>query len=180
MSARGFDEASYEHLLPALYGELRKIACKTMERFPPSYTLQPTALVHEAWLRLEATEDTHWQSQVHYLAAAADAMRHVLIDRARKRRAVRNGGNLERINIEHLDIPIDSDNDEQMVAVSDAVEKLATEHPEVAELVKLRFFGGLDVPEAAQVLGMPRTTAYRRWKFAASWLTRDLRGEGEP
>lgn len=177
MSARAFGEGSCRDMLPALYGELRKIACKTMERLPPSCTLQPTALVHEAWLRLETTEDVHWQSQVHYLAAAADAMRHILIDRARRRRATRHGGKFERIDIEQLEIPVHADNDEHMIAVSDAVEKLAVEHPEVAQLAKLRLFGGLDIPQAALILGVPRTTAYRRWKFATSWLTRDLQGE---
>lgn len=179
MSGREFGEVSCKDLLPALYGELHKIACKTMERLPPSCTLQPTALVHEAWLRLETSDDVRWQSQVHYLAAAADAMRHILIDRARKRRAVRHGGNFERIDIEQLEIPVHADNDEHMIAVSDAVEKLAVEHPDAAELAKLRFFGGLDIPQAALILGLPRTTAYRRWKFVTSWLTRDLRGASE-
>lgn len=179
MSAREFGEVSYREVLPALYGELRKIACKTMERLPPGCTLQPTALVHEAWLRLETTEDVRWQSQVHYLAAAADTMRHILIDRARRRRAARHGGTFERIDIEQLEIPVHADDDEQMIAVSDAVEKLAVEHPEAAELAKLRLFGGLDIPQAALILGVPRTTAYRRWKFATSWLTRDLRDASE-
>lgn len=162
-------------LLPAVYAELRRIASANMARMPPSGTLQPTALVHEAWLRLGGAEKTDWQSRAHFLAAAAEAMRHILIDRARQRSTVRHGGDQQRLDIEHIDIPINTDDDERLLAISAAVDKLAVEHPQIAELVKLRCFVGLETAEAAKVLGIPRATAYRRWQFARTWLYKELR-----
>jgi RNA polymerase sigma factor (TIGR02999 family) len=161
-------------LLPSVYGELRRIAAATMAKLPRGCTLQPTALVHEAWLRLGGARDADWQSRAHFLAAAAEAMRHILIDRARQRRAIRHGGDQQRVAIDHLEIPIDINDDERLLAISAAVEKLAARHPEVAELVKLRCFAGLDVAEAAQTLGIARTTAYRRWEFGRTWLYNEL------
>ncbi len=162
-------------LLPAVYRELHRIATANMARMPAGGTLQPTALVHEAWLRLGGTEKSSWQSRAHFLAAAAEAMRHILIDRARQRSSMRHGGNQERVDIEHIDIPIDTEDDERLLAISAAVDKLTAEHPQTAELVKLRCFVGLEVAEAARVLGIPRATAYRRWQFARTWLYRELR-----
>ena len=162
-------------LLPAVYRELRRIATANMARMPLGCTLQPTALVHEAWLRLGGTDKASWQSRAHFLAAAAEAMRHILIDRARQRSSMRHGGNQQRVDIEHIDIPVDTDDDERLLAISAAVDKLTDEHPQIAELVKLRCFVGLEVTEAARVLGIPRATAYRRWQFARTWLYRELR-----
>jgi RNA polymerase sigma factor (TIGR02999 family) len=162
-------------LLPAVYEELRRIASANMARLPFSGTLQPTALVHEAWLRLGGSERASWQSRAHFLAAAAEAMRHILIDRARQRSAMRHGGKQQRVDIEHIDVPIDTEDDDTLVAISAAVDKLTLEHPQVAELVKLRCFVGLEVAEAAQVLNIPRATAYRRWTFARTWLYQELR-----
>ena len=162
-------------LLPSVYGELRKIAAATMAKLPAGSTLQPTALVHEAWLRLGGTRDADWQSRAHFLAAAAEAMRHILIDRARQRRAIRHGGDQQRVAIDHLEIPIDTNDDECLLAIGAAVDKLAAQHPEVAELVKLRCFAGLDISEVAQALGIARTTAYRRWEFGRTWLYNELR-----
>jgi RNA polymerase sigma factor (TIGR02999 family) len=162
-------------LLPLVYEELRRLAAAQMARKPCGATLQPTALVHEAWLRLGGPDQREWRNRAHFFAAAAEAMRHILIDRARQRRAVRHGGGQQRIDLDAIEIPIDAENDDQLIAISEAVDKLALEHPEAAELVKLRCFAGLEVSEAARTLGIPRTTAYRRWMFARTWLYRELR-----
>jgi RNA polymerase sigma factor (TIGR02999 family) len=162
-------------LLPVVYEELRRIAAAQMASRPQGSTLQPTALVHEAWLRLGGAKQRGWDNRAHFFAAAAEAMRHILIDRARQRRAVRHGGGQQRIDIQEIEIPINSENDDQLIAVSDAIDKLALEHPDIAELVKLRCFAGLEVAEAAQALGIPRSTAYRRWMFARTWLYKELR-----
>jgi RNA polymerase sigma factor (TIGR02999 family) len=161
-------------LLPAVYAELRRIASANMARMPVGSTLQPTALVHEAWLRLGGTDQADWQSRAHFLAAAAEAMRHILIDRARQRRTVRHGGDQQRIDIGHIDIPIVTEDDERVLAINAAVDKLTLEYPQIAELVKLRCFVGLEVSEAAKVLRIPRATAYRRWQFARTWLYKEL------
>ena len=161
-------------LLPSVYNELRRIALVNMARMPVGSTLQPTALVHEAWLRLGGSDKADWRSRGHFLAAAAEAMRHILIDRARQRSTVRHGGNQQRVDIEHIDIPIDTEDDERLLLIDAAVGKLALEHPQIAELVKLRCFVGLEVAEAAKVLRIPRATAYRRWEFARTWLYREL------
>src|SRR5215216_2547099 len=162
-------------LLPSVYAELRRIATANMARMPAGTTLQPTALVHEAWLRLGGAEQANWKSSAHFLAASAEAMRHILIDRARQRSAMRHGGDQQRVDIEHIDIPIDTEDDESLLAISAAVDKLAVEHPQIAELVKLRCFVGLEVAEAARALNIPRATAYRRWEFARTWLFKELR-----
>lgn len=161
-------------LLPAVYAELRRIASANMARMPMGSTLQPTALVHEAWLRLGGTDQADWQSRAHFLAAAAEAMRHILIDRARQRRTVRHGGDQQRVDIEHIDIPIDTEDDERVLAINAAVDKLTLEYPQIAELVKLRCFVGLEISEAAKVLRIPRATAYRRWQLARTWLYKEL------
>jgi RNA polymerase sigma factor (TIGR02999 family) len=162
-------------LLPSVYRELRRIANANMARMPAGSTLQPTALVHEAWLRLGGSAKASWQSRAHFLAAAAEAMRHILIDRARQRGTVRHGGDRERIDIEQIDIPIETQDDERLLAIDAALDKLMLEHPQIAELVKLRCFAGLEVAEAARVLHLPRATAYRRWQFARTWLYNELR-----
>jgi RNA polymerase sigma factor (TIGR02999 family) len=167
-------QAEISALLPSIYAELRRIATAHMARLPPSGTLQPTALVHEAWLRLGGDENASWQSRAHFLAAAAEAMRHILIDRARQRSSMRHGGSQQRVDIEHIDVPVDTEDDERLLAIAAAVDKLTAEHPQIAELVKLRCFVGLEVAEAAKVLGIPRATAYRRWQFARTWLYKEL------
>ena len=167
-------EAEIDAILPAVYKELRRIATANMGRMPSGSTLQPTALVHEAWLRLGGSDKADWKSRGHFLAAAAEAMRHILIDRARQRRTVRHGGDQQRVDIEHIDIPIDTDDDERVLAINAAVEKLTLEYPQIAELVKLRCFVGLEISEAARVMRIPRATAYRRWEFARTWLYKEL------
>lgn len=167
-------DAEIAALLPSVYKELRRIATANMARMPVGSTLQPTALVHEAWLRLGGSDKADWKSRGHFLAAAAEAMRHILIDRARQRSTVRHGGNQQHVDIQHIDIPIDTEDDERLLLINAALEKLAGEHPQIAELVKLRCFVGLEVAEAAKVLRIPRATAYRRWQFARTWLYREL------
>ena len=162
-------------LLPTVYAELRRIATANMARMPSGTTLQPTALVHEAWLRLGGSRKASWQSRAHFLAAAAEAMRHILIDRARQRSSMRHGGGQQRVDVEHIEIPIDTEDDASLLAISAALDKLAVEHPQMAELVKLRCFVGLEISEAAKALNIPRATAYRRWEFARTWLYKELR-----
>jgi RNA polymerase sigma factor (TIGR02999 family) len=167
-------DAEIDAILPAVYKELRRIATANMGRMPSGSTLQPTALVHEAWLRLGGSDKADWKSRGHFLAAAAEAMRHILIDRARQRSTVRHGGDQQRVDIEQIDIPIDTDDDERVLAINAAVEKLTLEYPQIAELVKLRCFVGLEISEAARVMRIPRATAYRRWEFARTWLYKEL------
>jgi RNA polymerase sigma factor (TIGR02999 family) len=167
-------DAEIDAILPSVYKELRRIASANMGRMPVGSTLQPTALVHEAWLRLGGSDKADWKSRGHFLAAAAEAMRHILIDRARQRRTMRHGGDQQRVDIEQIEIPIDTDDDERVLAINAAVEKLTLEYPQIAELVKLRCFVGLEISEAARVLRIPRATAYRRWEFARTWLYKEL------
>jgi RNA polymerase sigma factor (TIGR02999 family) len=167
-------DAEIDAILPSVYKELRRIATANMGRMPVGSTLQPTALVHEAWLRLGGSDKADWKSRGHFLAAAAEAMRHILIDRARQRRTMRHGGDQQRVDIEQIEIPIDTDDDERVLAINAAVEKLTLEYPQIAELVKLRCFVGLEISEAARVLRIPRATAYRRWEFARTWLYKEL------
>jgi RNA polymerase sigma factor (TIGR02999 family) len=164
-----------EALLPEIYDELRKIASITLAKLPAGCTLQSTVLVHEAWMRLEKTGQADWQGRAHYLAAHAEAMRHVLIERFRRSRAARHGGGLQRVDIDQVEIPINMEDHERFLVISEAVERLAIENPDAAELVKLRIFGGLELAAAAHMLGMTRTTAYRRWQFATTKLYCDLR-----
>ena len=167
-------DAEIDAILPSVYKELRRIATANMGRMPVGSTLQPTALVHEAWLRLGGSDKADWKSRGHFLAAAAEAMRHILIDRARQRRTMRHGGDQQRVDIEQIEIPIDTDDDERVLAINAAVEKLTLEYPQIAELVKLRCFVGLEISEAARVMRIPRATAYRRWEFARTWLYKEL------
>ena len=157
-----------------VYAELRKIAAAQMARIPAGSTLQPTALVHEAWMRLRKSEASSWHNQSHFVAAASESMRHILIDRARRRSAIRHGGHVRHVTISENDLPLSLENDEQLLALDSAIDRLAIEHPEAAELMKLHCFAGIDIPEAARVLGLTRATAYRRWLFARTWLYEEL------
>lgn len=166
-------------LFSLAYGELRRIAAAQIARMPPvGSTLQPTALVHEAWIRF-ANQTSDWESRAHLLSAAAEAMRHILIDRARKRHAERNGGGQQRISVDEIDIPVNPENDDAILAINDAIADLGIEYPDAALLANLRCFGGFEVNEAAQALGIPRATAFRRWHFARAWLYTYLRNSAE-
>src|SRR5215468_9643288 len=161
-------------LLPLVYDELRRLAAYKLSNEAPGQTLQTTALVHEAWLSLAGNGDSRWQNRSHFLAAAADAMRHILIDRARRKNRVRHGKGLVRVNLEDVDFASATD-DETLLRVDEALTKFAAEDPRKAELVKLRFFAGLSIPEAAEALGMSESTAKRAWAYARAWLYHELK-----
>jgi RNA polymerase sigma factor (TIGR02999 family) len=162
-------------LLPLVYDELRQLAGQKLAHETPGQTLQPTALVHEAYLRLVANEsaqgasERHWDSRRHFFAAAAEAMRRILIDRARDKRRLKRGGAWRRLRLDQIDLPVEEAPDD-LLALDEALEKLGREDPSCAELVKLRFFAGLTLEEAAQALGIARRSADRSWAFARSWL----------
>jgi RNA polymerase sigma factor (TIGR02999 family) len=168
------DEQATEKLLPLVYNELRHLAAAKLAQEQPGQTLQPTALVHEAWLRLVGSGNEHWNGRGHFFGAAAEAMRRILIDRARKRHRQRHGHGLVRVDLSELDVAITTD-DDLLLRVNEALEKLEREAPGRARLVKLRFFTGLGIAEAAEALGIAPATAKRHWAFARAWLLAELR-----
>jgi RNA polymerase sigma factor (TIGR02999 family) len=163
-------------LLPLVYEELRKLATHKLANEAPGQTLQPTALVHEAWLRLVQVGDPNFQNRAHFFAAAAEAMRRILIDNARRKRALRHGGGQQRIDIQHVDLA-STGNDDQMLAVNEALDKLTAQNKMEAELVKLHYFVGLTLEESAQVLGVSARTADNYWAHARAWLFRELKNQ---
>jgi len=160
-------------LLPAVYEELRHLAGHMMARRSPGQTLQATALVHEAFLRLSRGETQPWQSPAHFYSAAAEAMRRILIDQARRKGALRRGGGQQRLSLDEVQLALDTP-DDQLLAMDEALSKLAVEAPAKAELVKLRFFAGLTVAEAGKLLGMSERSVKRQWAFARAWLYQEL------
>jgi RNA polymerase sigma factor (TIGR02999 family) len=169
---RGEPKAADE-LLPLVYAELRRLAAHKMANEIPGQTLQPTALVHEAWLRLSQQSRSEWKNRDQFFAVAAEVMRRILVDRARRRRSQRRGGNLERVEMDSIDLPFDV-TDELALQVDEALERLAFEDPEKAKIVKLRFFVGLGNAEIAALLGVSEKTVQRHWAFAKAWLTRAI------
>jgi RNA polymerase sigma factor (TIGR02999 family) len=159
-------------LLPLVYQELRQLAAQKMAREAPGQTLQATALVHEAWLRVGG-EAQSWQSRAHFFGAAAEAMRRILIDRARRKRAARHGGGLDRVGLDDVEIAAPVEENELM-DVHEALDEFASRHAQKAALVKLRYFAGLTIEEAAEVLGISVPTATRHWAFARVWLFREI------
>lgn len=170
------DPNAARELLPMVYQELRKLAAHQMAGQAAGHTLQPTALVHEAWLRLVGNEDARFSGRVHFFAAAAEAMRHILIDSARRRRTPRHGGGQARVDIQDLEIAAQVPDDE-LFAVHDVLDKLAAEDPQKAELTKLRYFVGLTFEEAAEVLGISVATAKRHWAYARAWLYEEIQAK---
>jgi RNA polymerase sigma factor (TIGR02999 family) len=170
-------------LLPLVYEELRKLAAQKIAQETPGQTLQPTALVHEAYLRLVADEQRGsppgWQSRGHFFAAAAEAMRRILVDRARKKHCLKRGGGWRRVELDRL-ATVDNACEEDLLALDEVLERLAQENKPCAELVKLRFFAGLTQKEAAAALGLPRRTANRYWAYARAWLYQALSSGSEP
>jgi RNA polymerase sigma factor (TIGR02999 family) len=174
------DPHAAAQLLPLVYDELRKLAVQKMAQEAPGQTLQATALVHEAYLRLVDTDRAqHWDSRRHFFAAAAEAMRRILLDRVRDKRRLKRGGGWRRLRLDHIDVPVDEPPDD-LLALDEALQKLAQEDPLCADLVKLRFFTGLTLAEAASTLGIARRSADRYWAFARSWLYAELRQGEEP
>jgi len=163
------DARAADELLPLVYEELRKLAAGKMANEPPDQTLQPTALVHEAWLRLTAKDPVQWNGRAHFFGAAAEAMRRILIDNARRKHALRHGGRQQRVDILEQDIAA-ATADESLIALNEALDKLAAQDKPKAELVKLRFFVGLTIEEAADILGISVATAKRHWNYARAWL----------
>jgi RNA polymerase sigma factor (TIGR02999 family) len=166
-------QARADELLPLVYEELRKLASARMAQESPGQTLQPTALVHEAWLRLVGDANPKFDGRAHFFAAAAEAMRRILIDNARRKRALRHGGGQARVNIQEVEIAAGTKKDD-LLAVHDALDKLAGEDAGLAELVKLRFFVGFTNKEVAELLGVSEPTVERRWAFARAWLYRKI------
>lgn len=160
-----------DQLLAAVYQELRHLAAAKMSRELPGQTLQATALVHEAWLKLG---DATFQNRAHFFGAAAEAMRRILIDRARKRQAVRHGGGQERVDLDGLEIAAPVIQDDELLAVHEALDKLAAHDARKAELVKLHYFVGLTFAQAAEVLNISEPTAKRDWAYARAWLHREI------
>lgn len=168
------DPRAAEELLPVVYDELRKLAAEKMAHEQPGQTLQATALVHEAYLRLvDVDEAQHWDNRAHFFAAAAEAMRRILIEQARRKRRQRHGAGLRRLNLSDNDAAI-SDNDEQILALDEALTKLAGLRPQAAKVVHLRFFGRMTLDEIAPVVGISPRTARRLWVFARAWLRNEM------
>ena len=163
-----------EDLLPLVYEELRRIAAHKMAQEAPGQTLQPTALVHEAWLRLGGAQQPPWQNRAHFFAAAAEAMRRILIDRARSKGRLRRGGDRLRVDLSHVTVAME-DTSEAVLAVHEALDKLESQDPMKAEIVKLRYFVGLSHKEVATALGLAEPTVRRHWAFARAWLYAELK-----
>lgn len=173
------DGYAAEQLLPVVYDELRRLAAQRLAQEKPGQTLEATALVHEAYLRLvDGERAQQWKSRGHFFGAAAEAMRRILVNRARDKGRLRRGGRWRRLRLENIDLSLAEPPDD-LLMLNDALDKLAEEDPPCAELVKLRFFAGLTLDEAAKVLGVVRRTADRYWAFARAWLYDALRKNEE-
>jgi RNA polymerase sigma factor (TIGR02999 family) len=174
------DPNAAEQLLPLVYQELRRLAAEKMTDEKPGQTLQATALVHEAYIRLvDVDKVQHWNSRGHFYAAAAEAMRRILIENSRRKRSEKHGGNRKQMRLSDNDLPTES-RPEELLLLDDAVDALAREDPAVAELAKLRLFAGLSVEQSAEILGISRATAFRHWAYARAWLNAQLDGQDQP
>jgi RNA polymerase sigma factor (TIGR02999 family) len=173
------DPSAAGQLLPLVYGELRKLAAHRMAHEAAGHTLQPTALVHEAYLRLVGGEQpSNWDGRGHFFAAAAEAMRRIVVESARRKKRVRHGGGRPRVDLEEHDVPVRPPPDE-ILALDDALTRLKEEDATAAQVVQLRFFAGMSMEEIAAALGISRATAQRHWRYARSWLRCDMGGSGE-
>jgi len=179
------DPHAADQLLPLVYEELRKLAAQKLAQEKPGQTLEATALVHEAYLRLvapasgaaSARRKQHWNSRAHFFAAAAQAMRRILVENARRKKRIKHGGDRERAGIELANLPTRMSSDE-LVALDEALEKLQKRDPPKAQLVILRYFGGMTIEQAAEMLNISRVTAHRYWTYARAWLHQQITGEG--
>jgi RNA polymerase sigma factor (TIGR02999 family) len=173
------DPKAAEQLLPLVYHELRRLAAERLAREKPGQTLQATALVHEAYLRLVGgDQDQAWESRGHFFAAAAEAMRRILVDNARRKRTEKHGGQMGRQELDDVEIAAPTPS-EDLLALDEVLAKLEAEHPIKARLVKLRYFAGLTEEEAARALGLSRATVQRHWRYARAWLLEELGGPGD-
>jgi RNA polymerase sigma factor (TIGR02999 family) len=172
------DPSAAAQLLPLVYDELRKLAAAKLFHEKPGQTLEATALVHEAYVRLVDVERVqHWNSRGHFFGAAAEAMRRILVNRARDKGRIKRGGQLQRVNLEKIELAMEAPN-EDLLAIDESIELLAAENPECAAVVKLRFFAGLSIDETAAALGTSASTAKRHWAYARAWLFDALRSDG--
>ena len=164
------DPTAADELLPLVYDELRKLAAARLQHEKPGQTLQATALVHEAYIRLVDVEKAqHWNSRGHFFGAAAEAMRRILVNRARDKGRIKRGGEFQRVDLEKIEFALDAPN-EDLLAIDEAIELLAAENPECAKVVVMRFFAGLSIDEAATALEISASTAKRHWAYARAWL----------
>ena len=168
------DPKAAEELLPLVYEELRKLATAKLSGEQPGQTLQATALVHEAWLRLAGLESQVWNSRYHFFAAAAEAMRRILIDNARRKQRPKHGHGWQRVDLDQVNVAIPTD-DDTLLLVNEALMCLEKEDPEKAELVKLRYFAGMTIPEAGKALGLSESTAKRIWTYSRAFLLREIK-----
>ena len=172
--AQSGDPKAAEELLPLVYEELRKLAAIRMANEPAGQTLQATALVHEAWLRLVGSEAQVWSNRYHFFAAAAEAMRRILIDNARRKQRPKHGHGWQRVDLDQVNVAIQTD-DDTLLLVDEALTRLEQEDPQKAELVKLRYFAGMTIPEAGKALGLSESTAKRLWTYARAFLLREIK-----
>ena len=172
------DVRAVDKLLPIVYEELRLLAAQKLSQERPGQTLQATALVHEAYIRLIAEETQNWESRRHFFLAASEAMRRILIDNARRKKSLKHGGHQQRVDFEHAGVA-DKSSDCDLLELDEALTKLIDHDPDVGDLVKLRYFGGLTLEQAAKIKGISRRTAGRHWKYARLWLYREMAKGGE-
>ena len=173
-AGRGVGPKTADQLVEAAYGELRRLAASKLAREAPGQTLQATALVHEAWLRLIGDERRRFEDRTHFFAAAAEAMRRILIERARRRRAVRHGGEYERVQMPD-EMLAGHDDDDQLLALNEALDKLEIKFPTQAQVVKLRYFAGMTNEEIAELIGVSVSTVKNYWVFSKAWLFREIK-----
>jgi len=167
------DEKAAERLLPLVYEELRRLAAQKMSREPPGQTLQATALVHEAYIRLVGPENQDWRGRTHFFTAAAEAMRRILIDNARRKRSLKHGGRFQRVDLDDLGLTVE-DPSTSLIAMNEALTKLAQKDHGLAELVKLRYFAGLTLEQVAKIQGVSSRTVRSYWAYARAWLHREI------
>jgi len=167
------DAQAADKLLPLIYEELRILAAQKMSHEPPGQTLQATALVHEAYIRLVGEEARNWDSRGHFFAAAAEAMRRILVENARRKKSSKHGGDKLKVDLNHAELAIEEPS-EDLIALDEAMTRLSETDPGVADLVKLRYFAGLTIEQAAEFLGLSRRTAIDHWAYARAWLRREI------
>jgi RNA polymerase sigma factor (TIGR02999 family) len=173
----GGDQGAFDNLLPLIYGELRRLAAHYLRGERPDHTLQPTALVHEAYLRLVGQTGTSWQNRAHFFGAAAQVMRRILVDQARQYQASKRGGGEHKVTLAE-GVALARERDVNLLALEEALTRLEGIAPEQCRVVELRFFGGLSIDEAAEVMGVSEATVTRQWRAARAWLRRELRKGG--